>query len=515
MALSRPTRHHSIRRTRQRVVRRARQHLIRPARRRLLHPARCRPGRWFLALATAAASVFVLVSSPVTAPAATLPAPGAAGIGDPYFPGLGNGGFDVRHYDLDVGYAPDTGRLDGRATLTARTTRSLSAFNLDLQQLKVTSVEVNGLPAAFTREGGELRIHPVIPLPQGRTFTTTVVYGGVPRPLSGPIVFGSKYGWMKTKDGVFVGCEPNGASTWFPASDHPTDKATFDIRIRAPRGLTAVSNGRLLATHERGRTTVAHWRESKPMAPYLATATIGKFDVKKGTTPGGIPVYVATDPALAGGLDFYGITAEATDHWSKVFGPYPFEETGAVVDDMPEAEFSLETQTKPVFSAVRDESTVVHELAHQWFGDSVSVRQWKDIWLNEGFATYAEWLWDEHKGRRTTHQSFLAAYQEHKPDDPFWKINIADPQRDTMFSRAVYFRGAMTLQVLRERIGDRAFFRLLPLWTKLHRHGNVRTSQFTGLAEAVSRKDLGDLFATWLSRPGRPPLPAPGGGARR
>ncbi|MEU4210762.1 M1 family metallopeptidase [Streptomyces sp. NPDC026206] len=442
------------------------------------------------------------------APATARPAPGAPGIGDAYFPHLGNGGFDVRHYDLDVRYAPDTGRLDGRATLTARATGSLSVFDLDLQQLNVTSVEVNGLPASFTRDGGELRIHPALSLPKGRTFTTTVVYGGIPQPLSGPIVFGSQYGWMKTADGVFVACQPNGASTWFPASDHPADKATFDVRIRAPKGLTAISNGRLLATHERGRTTVTHWRESKPMAPYLATATIGKFDVKRGTTPGGIPVYVATDPALTtGGLDFYGITTEATDHWSRVFGPYPFEETGAIIDDVPQAGFSLETQTKPVYSAVRDESTVVHELAHQWFGNSVSVRRWKDIWLNEGFATYAEWLWDEHKGRRSTHQSFLRAYNEHKPDDPFWKIDIADPQRDTMLSRAVYFRGAMTLQMLRERIGDRAFFRLLPLWTKLHRNGNVRTAQFIGLAEAVSHRDLGDLFGTWLSSRGQPRLP--------
>ncbi|MEU7132525.1 M1 family metallopeptidase [Streptomyces sp. NPDC046261] len=456
----------------------------------------------------AAASAWVMSAAPAAAlPTGTHPAPGTPGVGDPYFPTLGNGGFDVRHYDLDVRYTPESGRLDGRATVTARATSSLSTFNLDLQQLKVTSVEVNGLPAAFTRDGNELRIHPVLSLPKGRSFTTTVVYGGIPQPLHGPIVFGSKYGWMKTKDGVFVACEPNGASTWFPASDHPADKATFDIRIRAPKGLTAVSNGRLLATHERGTSTVTHWRESKPMAPYLATATIGKFTVKQGTTPGGIPIYVATDPALpTGKLDFYGITAEATDHWSKVFGPYPFEETGAIVDDMPDAEFSLETQTKPVYSAVRDESTVVHELAHQWFGDSVSVGRWKDIWLNEGFATYAEWLWAEHKGRKSAHQSFLESYNEHPPGDPFWKINIADPQRDTMFSRAIYFRGAMALQMLRERIGDAAFFRLLPLWAKLHRHGNVRTAQFIGLAEHVAHRDLGDLFATWLSAPGQPKL---------
>ncbi|QSY50963.1 MULTISPECIES: M1 family metallopeptidase [Streptomyces] len=480
---------------------------------------RCLSGKGFirrrgpvrlLALATAAATAGAIAAGPSSVPRPGHPlGPGSAGIGDAYFPGLGNGGFDVRHYDLDVRYTPDSGRLDGRTTLTARSTRGLTSFHLDLQQLRAASVEVNGLPAAFTQEGAELKIRPMLPIPKGRAFTTTVAYGGVPRPLTGPIVFGSKYGWMRTKDGVFVACEPNAASTWFPSSDHPSDKATFDIRIRAPKGLTAVSNGRLLATHDRGSTTVAHWRETRPMAPYLATATIGKFDVKKGTTPGGIPIYVATDPALAGGqLDFYGLTAEATDYWSRIFGPYPFEETGAIVDDLPEAGFSLETQTKPVYSAVRDEATIVHEVAHQWFGNSVSVERWKDVWLNEGFATYAEWLWAEHKGRKSTHRSFLEAYNERKPEDPFWKIDIADPQRETMLSRAVYFRGAMALQMLRERVGDKAFFMLLRKWTKLHRYGNVRTAQFIGLAEGVSGKDLGPLFDTWLSSRNRPTLPS-------
>ncbi len=470
---------------------------------------RRRPAR-LVALVTAAGAVGWVISAAPATPGRELPGVGTPGVGDPYFPALGNGGFDVSHYDLDVRYTPDNGRLDGRTTLTARATRSLSAFHLDLRRLDVTHVEVNGLAAAFTRTGDKIKIRPALPLVKGRSFTATITYGGIPRPLDGPIVFGSKYGWMKTADGVFVACEPNAASTWFPSSDHPSDKATFDIRIRAPKGLTAISNGRLLATHDQGTTCLLYTDRTKPMAPYAATATIGKFDVRRGTTRGGIPVYVATDPALpTGKLDFYGITAEATDYWSTLFGPYPFEETGAIVDDMPQAEFSLETQTKPVYSAVRDESTVVHELAHQWFGDSVSVATWKDIWLNEGFATYAEWLWAEHKGRKTAHQSFLEAYNQRPAEDPFWKIDIADPQRDTMFSRAVYFRGAMALQMLRERIGDRAFFKLLPLWTKLHRGGNVRTAQFVGLAEAVAHQDLDEVFHTWLSAPGKPKLPTP------
>ncbi|MEV5783815.1 M1 family metallopeptidase [Streptomyces sp. NPDC048448] len=453
------------------------------------------------ALATAAASFLVIAAS-------SAPKPGADGIGDPYFPQLGNGGFDARHYDLDVAYNPDTDRLDGRTTLTARATQNLSSFDLDLQKLEVTKVEVNGRRAGFTRTGDEIRITPRGTLSKGRTFTVTVTYGGVPEALNGPIVFGSDYGWMKTADGVFVACEPNAASTWFPSSDHPSDKATYDIRIKAPKGLTGVSNGRLISTRDRGASTVTHWRENRPMATYLATATIGKFDVKSGRTPAGTPIYVAIDPVLANSnsVDVYAVTAAATDYWSQIFGPYPFEETGAIVDDMPEAGFSLEVQSKPAYSAVRSESTIVHELAHQWFGDSVSVEHWKDIWLNEGFATYAQWLWSEHQGVRSAHDSFLAGYDTRPADSSFWQTVVADPQRDTMFASAVYQRGAMTLQMLRERIGDTAFFKLLPAWTKLHRYGNANTADFIRLAEKVSGQQLDDLFQTWLYSPGKPSL---------
>ncbi|MEU9185835.1 M1 family metallopeptidase [Streptomyces sp. NPDC048484] len=454
-----------------------------------------------VATATAVASFFVIAAAPA-------PTPGAPGIGDPYFPLLGNGGFDARHYALDIAYNPDTDRLDGRTTLTARTTRSLSSFNLDLQRLEVTKVEVNGRRAAFTRDGDELHITPRGALAKNRDFEVAVTYGGVPEPLTGPIVFGSDYGWMKTGDGVFVACEPNAASTWFPSSDHPSDKATYDIRIKAPKGLTGVSNGRLVSTYDKGDSTYSHWRESKPMATYLATATIGKFDVRTGKTPGGTPIYVAIDPTLenSNAVDVYAVTAAATDYWSQVFGPYPFEETGAIVDDMPAAGFSLEVQSKPVYSAVRSETTIVHELAHQWFGDSVSVERWQNIWLNEGFATYSQWLWAEHQGTRSAHDSFLAAYDARPAANPFWQVEVADPQRDTMFASAVYQRGAMTLQVLRERIGDTAFFKLLPTWTKLHRYGNADTADFIRLAEKVSGQQLDDLFQTWLFTTGKPAL---------
>ncbi|WP_196807162.1 M1 family metallopeptidase [Candidatus Solirubrobacter pratensis] len=445
--------------------------------------------------------------------------PGAPGIGDPYFPLEGNGGFDTRHYDLSFSYDPAGDRLEGLAVITAKATQNLSRFDLDLQQLDVSSVTVGPQRAEFARDGQELQITPKQPIPDGRTFTVAIHYGGVPQTIVGsPVVFGSPYGFLHTDDGAFMGDEPNAASTWFPVSDHPADKATYTFRVTVPKGLGVVANGTLMYDVDAGDKSLWVWDEPLPMASYLATADIGHWLVKQGRTPGGIPEYVAVDPVLPdvtvdgvtkSALDFfYDSTAEAGDLWSQTFGPYPFDVIGAIADnatyDGRPLGFSLETQTKPVYSAVRNAGTIAHELAHQWFGDSVSVATWDNIWLNEGFATFAEYLWGEHTGAGSAHDAFLADYSR-PATSAFWNQAIADPQRDTMFASAVYRRGGMTLQALREKIDDDdTFFRILKTWTSTHEYGNGTTAEFTALAERISGLDLGAFFQTWLYTPSKP-----------
>ncbi|MCD0447870.1 M1 family metallopeptidase [Actinocorallia sp. API 0066] len=435
--------------------------------------------------------------------------PSQGSAGDPYVPSDGNGGYDVQHYDLNLKVDPgDRAKtLDATATITARATTDMVAFNLDLTDLDVASVKVDGKAAKFTRDGGELTVSPTATIAGGRDFTVTIAYSGTPQAVNDPIL--GQYGWIRTPDGVSAACQPSGAHTWFPGNDHPSDKATFAFTLTVPEKLTAIANG------ERGRVTSAgggfskvKWEVKQPMAPYLAMISIGRFKVKEGTTTGGIPILVAVDETVTSPSleEFYGIKAEITDFWAKTFGPYPFGSTGGVIDNAAVG-FALETQTRSIYGDFAPgESIIAHELAHQWFGDSVGVTQWKDIWLNEGFATYAEWMWSEQSGDTTAEEFFVKYYSEPE-GSAAWQVPTGDPGRDRMFdSFAVYDRGAMTLHALRKRIGDDKFFTLLRTWASEHQHGNATTTEFVELAERVGGTELSDFFDRWLYGTVRPAL---------
>jgi aminopeptidase N len=435
--------------------------------------------------------------------------PGSPGLGDPYFPREGNGGYDVSHYNLDLTYLPHTHHLGGVVTVSATATQNLSRFDLDFKNFKVGHVLVNGARAEFRRRNQELIITPAKGLPKGKPFTVVVSYAGTPHTvLHSPIVFGAPYGWIYTNDGAFVGCEPNAASTWFPSNDHPSDKASFTFHITVPQGTKVMANGTLAdesASH--GMSTFV-WREKQPMATYLATIDIGKWRFHKTTTAAGIPEFVGVDPSLEGQAEashIVRLSGDITDYWSKMFGPYAFSSTGAIIDNVPNVGFSLETETRPLYGFVPGAGTASHELAHQWFGDSVSVASWNNIWLNEGFATFASWLWSEHEGGASTYDQAKSDYDSIPAGDPFWQQSIADPKRDTMFSNAVYDRGGMTLASLRHKIGDDDFFKLLQTWTAQHKYGNATTAQFTALASKISGQNLNGFFKTWLWKQSKPP----------
>jgi aminopeptidase N len=467
-----------------------------------------------LAIATAGAATLALL-----APAATADVryePGAPGLGDPYFPDLGNGGYDVAHYYLKTAYDPGTDELTGTTTIRATATQNLSRFNLDFAKMNVRSVRVNGREASFDRTGErELEITPPRGLRERGSFTVTVRYDGVPQPLGGPIIFDLPYGFLPTRDGATVMGEPNGASTWFPANDHPRDKAPVTLETTVPHGLKAIGNGRLVRQWTAHGKDTFVWREDRPMATYLVTNSIGRFNVSTTTTPKGVPQLDAVDPAIASDPDALSTprhTTRVTDELAGYFGDYPFTSTGSIVenDNVPPLNLdnALETQTRPTYQSPPVERGVAHEMGHQWFGDSVSVRDWKDVWLNEGFAKWVEWYWAERHGGQSAQLSFQQSYDDPPPIQPdrppFWDVVIADPTRDQLFHRAIYFRGAMTLQALRHRIGDGPFLRLVRTWVSDKRYGNGSTGEFEALAEGISGQNLDAFFNAWLHSPVKP-----------
>ena len=642
--------------------------------------------------------------------------PGAPGIGDPYFPLEGNGGYDARHYDLDVAYDPPTDVLRGVATIRARATQNLSRFNLDLVGLTVRSIRVGGRRATWTRDAGELTVTPKHGIRKRKRFRTVVVYDGVPE--TGDAEIGVS-GFVHTDDGTFVAGQPDVAATWYPVNDHPLDKASYTFHITVPAGLVAMSNGELEGKRTRRGRTTWNWDAEEPMASYLTTATIGEFDLSA-YRKDGIRYWDAIDPDLfagpvprtgaryaisqradlsykrlartisvpAGGAqlsfwvdrdterdwDFMFVEAHpaGTDEWTTLpdlnghtsddtgnscpfggwqdfhpflahyqtdtgngnctptgttgawnaatgagdgpeqwtvdlspyaggdvevsisyasdelvqgagvfvddvtvtggaagstsfeddgdtldgwtvpgapegspgntndwiadearptrgriaraaldkqpeiiafeeglYGRYPFSAAGGIVDDEG-LDFALETQTRPIYAPkffgdqLDADAVVVHELAHQWVGDHVALAAWQHIWLNEGFATYTEWLWSEHKGGATAQETFDDLAAGIPADDPRWQVVIGDPGPERVLDPAVYFRGAMTLHALRNRIGDDDFFRVLRRWVRRNAGGNATIPEFIALAERISGQDLGGFFETWLFTPGKP-----------
>jgi aminopeptidase N len=427
---------------------------------------------------------------------------GAAGIGDAYYPTLGNGGYDVTHYDLDLEIGTD-GRVSSSVVIDARSTEDLVSFNLDFAGWEIERLDVNGEPATFERSGHELAIGPV-DLTAGEAFTVVIHYAGVPVPTqSAAIPFG--IGWFAGPAGEhYVAAEPDAAHTWFPSNDHPLDKATFAFAVTVPNGFTAAANGELVDVVEHETTTTYSWVMADPMATYLATIVVGDdleiVDDPVSTAAAGIPIRNVLppdlEPAQRAVLETTGEMVRALE---IAFGPYPFDRYGiANVEGLAAA---LENQTLSVFGrAMVDapyfEYVLVHELAHQWFGDSVSLGQWSDIWLNEGFATFAELLWVEHLYGPGAYREEVANRMEAARIAAYGPPGIPPP--DDLFNGTVYQRGAFVLVALRDEVGDDLFFDTVRAYVERYTNGNVTTDDFIAVAEEISGRNLTELFDTWL-----------------
>jgi aminopeptidase N len=379
--------------------------------------------------------------------------------------------------------------------------------------LTVEKIIVNGQAALFNRNGIELTVYLPQEVVEGDALQIAIAYYGVPG--EGIDSFGPEYseGWINYETGVVVAGEPTGASTWYPVNEHPIDKATYSFTITVDQPFEVAANGTLETVDEAGAERTYHWNMDDPIAPYLVTVAIGEFDVDQYIGSSGVPIrnYFGVGVSEDVRANF-AREGEMIAFFEEVFGPYPFDVYGVVVHDL-NLGFALECATMVVFGdSFTDEYVVAHELSHMWFGDSVGLTAWKDIWLNEGFATYASMLWNEHAyGREALDNEITANYEQFALFGEFFSDQpIGDPGPDNLFGQDIYYRGALTLHALRLEVGDQAFFDILRTYAGRFAHGNATTGDFIAVAEEVSGQQLDEFFDAWLFQTELPEIPQMG-----
>jgi len=478
-----------------------------------------------LARLLAAGTGVLVAMTGIAAPAyaGAAPTPGASGLGDRLYPKLGNGGYDVKNYDLRLRYPAKNPRqaITGDVTVTAVATQNLSRFDLDFAGKTVGAVSVNGRAATFSRSGEELVIKPARYLAKGKRFTVKVIgFTATPTPANAD----APDGWVATADGTVLAGQPNSSHKLFPSNDHPRDMATYTIRLTTPTGWTGVANGKHLSDTVTGSTVTSVYRESKPMASELVQVVAGDFVVRNRARVNGVPIRDVVPRRLANKLLPKAAIERSQLAWmAKRVGPYPFENYGSLVIDA-DLGFALETQTLSLYDtglfgqpAYILNPIMAHELAHQWFGDSVAPKSWSDVWQNEGHATWYELryasdtkVFKKYTGYANETAFYKAMYQQGN----LWRKKygpVARPARSTsvwdVFNPNVYGGGALALYALQQKIGAKKFQKLERAWVSKYRGKSASTADFIALASKISGRNLKPFLKSWLYGTKVPPMP--------
>jgi aminopeptidase N len=469
-----------------------------------LAPTRAQPSA---TLPPAPTAIPIPTEPPATAAIPTLtPSTNPLSAGDPYAPELGNSGYDVQAYNLQLTLDPATASIAADVTITATSTTPIQEVSLDFIGFDIQTVAFLGMPAEYHRQANKLLVDLPILIPSGEEFVMEIAYSGEPViEASAYIPFVSHIGMIRPdNESLYVASEPDGARYWFPCNDHPRDKATYRFELTVPEGMTGVANGHLVSGPQavpnafaNGKTGELYtWAHNYPVATAFVTVAVANYERIDGRSPKGIPLrsYVFPDQ-VARFQAFEAHIGEMIDWLSDLFGPYPFDEFGYVM--VKNFGASLETQTMVVLdSNMLNEETLVHEMAHMWFGDWVSLDSWGDIWRSEGFATYVQIQWanrDQPDQVNRTIRGFEDVYAAHPSGYP-----LDYPPRAEMFGNASYIKGAVVVHALREMIGDQAFYDGLRTYFEQYGGGVASQAQFQAVMEAASGLKLDDFFAQWF-----------------
>ena len=441
---------------------------------------------------------------------------GDPGLGDPYYPQAGNSGYDVAKYQISVSWDPEKTTLSGTTVVGARAQHRLQSLYLDFG-LPVSKVVVSGQPAAFEQQpGNQLEVKPAKEIAAGAEFAVAVTYAGDPAKLND----GDAAPWHTTNAEWGAIGEPESSAWWFPANDHPSDPALMDVSIRVPAGMEALSVGRLESADSAAEKDFDtwHWIARQPMATYLNFVTIGQYEVRQGLQDG-LPYVYAVSEQLKPENRLRAFDALLTSTarvrtMEQIFGPYPFTEIGGVVPahDLPFG--ALENQTRPVYNpgAILAKGyapeLLNHELAHMWFGNNVTLREWNDIFTNEAYASWAQWIYNERTRGRPANAKLDETYDQVAGDAGFWQVTMIDPSRAHLFD-VVYARGPMTLQAVRNVMGDEAFFRFTREWAQAP--GSRSLEDWMAAAQAATTVDLEPLWQAWIYSPTAPAKTAENG----
>ncbi|MBO1903032.1 M1 family metallopeptidase [Leucobacter weissii] len=431
-------------------------------------------------------------------------------VTDPYTPESGDPRYAVHRYALDLGYTPRTNRLSGTAELHVEVLRPTAELRLDLVGLQLGSVRVDGRPHRQVKQGPRaLRIRFDRELDAGQRLVLEIAYSGRPSPRRSAW---GRIGWEELENGALVAAQPTGAPSWFPCNDRIDDRARYAIRFTTDREFFVAASGVPGPVKARGGKRSWSFELDVPTATYLVAMHVGGYAAsplplsERDASRVGRLVTPAAQAKRT--LRAYAPVPRMMDLFEEWFGPYPQNDLTIVVTEE-ELEIPLESQGMVTFgvnhNAPAEQRLIAHELAHQWFGNSVGIAAWRDIWLNEGFACYAEWVWSDASGgpsiaaEAAAHHARLARL----PQD----LLLGDPGPKDMFDDRVYKRGALLLEALRRTIGAVAFRRLLREWATANRHRLVGTAQFIALAESLSAEPLDALWRAWLREPRLPQLP--------